>query len=261
VPTSMVRKNGIHFIEIKEGAREDYPVRRHSHEELQIGFVEKGSSTITCKDLAFEMKAEQVILIPPDIIHLCEPHDRGKFKFIIVYIVPDWFEKSFKLDVSKLKPQIARFDGQDATNRDRFFASFKSEVDPMSMESLAIMFLGGFMFSCFDIQPLTRVALQKESTLVQIKAYMDEHFNELIRLDDLADMSGMTKFSILRKFKARYKLSPHAYLVNKRINHAKQLLMDGETVANTAVTCSFFDQSHFVKTFRQYVGIRPVDYK
>lgn len=261
MPTSMVRKNGLDFIEIKEGAWENYAIRKHSHEELQIGFVEKGSSTITCKDLAFKMEAEQAILIPPGIIHLCEPHDRGKFKFVIVYIAPDWFEKSFKLDVSKLKPQIARLDGQGVINRNRFLASFKSEVDPMIMESLAIMFLGGFMFSYFDIQPLTRAALQKESKLVQIKAYMDEHFSELIQLDDLADISGMTKFSILRRFKAHYKLSPHAYLVNKRINHAKQLLMNGETVAHTAVTCGFFDQSHFVKTFRQYVGITPVDYK
>ncbi|WP_363321037.1 AraC family transcriptional regulator [Desulfobacula sp.] len=34
-----------------------------------------------------------------------------------------------------------------------------------------------------------------------------------------------------------------------------------KTVARTAVTCGFYDQSHFVKTFRQYVGIAPIDYK
>lgn len=261
MPTSMVRKNGLNFIEIKEGAWENYSVRQHSHEELQIGLVEKGSSKITCKNLAFRMTEEQVILVPPDIIHLCEPDDRDKFKFTIIYIAPDWFEKSFKLDGSKLKPQVTRLDHQGVTNWDRFLRSFKSEVDPMTMESLAIMFFGGFLFSYFDIRPLNRGTTQKESKLVQIKTYMDQHFNELIQLDDLAEISGMTKFSILRRFKTHYKLSPHAYLVNKRINHAKQLLADGETVAKTAATCGFFDQSHFVKTFRQYVGIAPVDYK
>jgi len=261
LPTSMVRKKGLNFLEIKEGAWGDYSTRKHSHEELQIGFVERGSSRITCKNLAFEMKSEQAILIPPDIVHLCEPDDRGKFKFTILYIVPNWFEKTFKLEVSNLEPQIALLDKQGVKNIDRFLDSFKSEIDPLAMESLVIMFLGGFIFSYFKIQPSKITSVPKESKLSQIKEYMDQHFNEPIQLDDLAEISDMSKFSILRKFKTQFKVSPHAYLINKRINHAKQLLINGETVAATAVTCGFFDQSHFVKAFRQYVGIAPVDYK
>ncbi|MBU3953186.1 MAG: helix-turn-helix transcriptional regulator [Proteobacteria bacterium] len=56
-------------------------------------------------------------------------------------------------------------------------------------------------------------------------------------------------------------MSPHAYLINQRINHAKQLLLEGRTVADSAAACGFFDQSHFVKTFRQYMGIAPINYK
>ncbi|MBU3953187.1 MAG: AraC family ligand binding domain-containing protein [Proteobacteria bacterium] len=92
----MIRNNHLPFIEIKEGAWEDYSIRHHSHEELQIGFVEKGSSVITCKTLALKMKADQSILIPPDMIHLCRPDDAGKFKFTILYIAPDWFEAAFE---------------------------------------------------------------------------------------------------------------------------------------------------------------------
>ena len=261
VPTSMVRNNGLAFIEIKEGAWKNYPIRNHSHEELQIGFVERGSSTITCKTLEFKMKAEQAILIPPGIIHLCQPDDMSKFKFTILYITPHWFEDVFKLDVSKLKPQTTQLDQQVVGNKDLFLASFKSESDPLIMESMAIMFLGNFIFSCFDMQPLKMPSTQRQTELAQVKNYMDHNFGELIQLDDLAKISGMTKFSLLRKFKSRYKLSPHAYLINQRINHAKQLLLQGKTVAMTAVTCGFFDQSHFVKTFRQYVGIAPIDYK
>lgn len=259
--TSMVRNNGLAFIEIKEGAWKEYSIRNHSHEELQIGFVERGSSKITCKTLAFKMKAEQAILIPPGIIHLCQPDEMSKFKFTILYIAPQWFEAAFKLDVNKLKPQTARLDQQTLENKDRFLASFKSESDPLTIESLAITFLGKFIFRCFDMQPVKILSMHRRTKLAQVKNYMDQNLGELIQLDDLAQISGMTKFSLLRKFKARYKLPPHAYLVNQRINHAKQLLLEGETVARTAVTCGFFDQSHFVKTFRQYVGIPPIDYK
>lgn len=259
--TSILRNEGLAFIEIKEGAWEDYSIRTHSHEELQIGFVERGSSRITCKLLAFEMKADQAILIPPDIIHLCQPDEMSKFKFTVLYIAPHWFESSFRLDVSRFKPQTTQLDQQTLEMKDEFVASFKSESDPLIMESMAIMFLGNFIFNSFDMQPIEKASAQRQTELVQVKNYMDENFKEQIQLDDLASISGMTKFSFLRNFKKNYKLSPHAYLVNQRINHAKQLLLEGKTVARTAVTCGFFDQSHFVKTFRQYVGIAPIDYK
>jgi len=261
IPTSMIRNSCLPSIEIKEGAWENYPVRNHSHEELQIGFVEKGSSVITCKALAFKMKADQSILIPPGVIHLCQPDEASKFKFTILYIAPRWFETEFKLDVTTLKPQVCPLDPQTIENKKQFLALFKSENDPMIMESVAIMFVGNILFNYFDTQPSKKPLTQGQNELTAIRGYLDQHYGELIQLDDLADISGMTKFSLLRKFKAHYRLSPHAYLINQRINHAKQFLLDGETVAMTAVTCGFFDQSHFVKTFRQYVGIAPIDYK
>lgn len=261
MPTSMLRNECLNFIEIKEGAWEDYSVRNHSHEELQIGFVERGSSKITCKSLAFEMKADQAILIPPGIIHLCQPDEMRKFKFTILYIAPPWFEAAFKLDVSRLKTQTAQLDQQALDNKEKFIAFFKSESEPLIMESRAIMFIGDFIFNYFDMHPIETPPRQRRAKLAQVKSYMDENFKEQIRLDDLAQISGMTKFSLLRNFKADYKLSPHAYLINQRINYAKQLLLEGKTIASTAVTCGFFDQSHFVKTFRHYMGIAPIDYK
>lgn len=259
--TSMVRNDCFPVIEIKEGAWENYAIRNHSHGELQIGFVERGSSTITCKNLAFNMKAEQAILIPPDIIHLCQPDEMDRFKFTILYIARHWFETAFKLNVAELRPQTAELNQQAIERKTRFITSFKSESDPLVLESAAIMFLGHFLFTLFDMKPITGQPAKQKSGLEKVKAFMDQNFSELIQLDDLAGISGMSKFTLLRKFKARYKLSPHAYLVNQRINHAKQMLLEGKTVAWTAAACGFFDQSHFVKTFRQYVGITPIDYK
>ena len=257
----MLRNDGLPQIEIKEGAWVDYSIRNHSHGELQIGFVERGSSTITCKTLAFEMEAGQAILIPPHIIHLCQPDDAKMFKFTIFYIDPVWFDAAFSLDAGGLKPQVAQLDKKAMKARDRFIAMFKSGSDPLEMESQAILFFEDFIFNRFDMQPLKRSAAEDQTELAQAKEYMEKNFSEQIQLADLAGISGMTKFSLLRKFKTNYKLSPHAYLINQRINAAKQMLLEGKTVAETAVTCGFFDQSHFVKTFRQYVGIAPIDYK
>lgn len=260
-PTAMVRNAGLPFMEIKEGTWKGYSVRTHSHEELTLGFVEKGGSTITCNALEFKIKEGQSILIPPGMIHLCRPDDPNRYRFTMLYIDPRWFEAAFKIEPAGIKPRIRPMDSPAIEEKDRFLASFKTGGDPLDLESLAILFLGNFMSGGFGMKGLTPPSTGSRAELEKVRQYMDQYFSDQILLDDLARISGMTKFSLLRKFKARYQLSPHAYIINKRIHIARQLLLEGNTVARTAVACGFFDQSHFIKTFRQYVGITPMDYK
>jgi len=260
-PTAMVRNAGLPFMEIKEGSWKSYSVRTHSHEELAIGFVEKGGSTITCNALEFKIKEGQSILIPPGTIHLCRPDDLRRYKFTLLYIDPNWLETAFKINPAGIKPRIRAIDQQTLEEKDRFLAAFKTGGDPLDIESLAILFLGNFMSGNFDMQDLKPPSTQSRAELEKVRHYMDQNFSDQVQLDDLSLISGMTKFSLLRQFKAQYQLSPHAYLINKRIHLARQLLLEGKTVAHTAAACGFFDQSHFVKTFRQYVGMAPMDYK
>ena len=260
-PTAMVRNAGLPFMEIKEGTWKGYSVRTHSHEELTLGFVEKGGSTITCNALEFKIKEGQSILIPPGMIHLCRPDDLNRYRFTMLYIDPCWFESAFNIEPAKIRPRIRPMDHPAVEEKDRFLNFFKTGSDPLDLESRAILFLGNFMSGGFDMKSIKPPLTGGRAELEAARHYMDQNFSDPIQLDDLARISGMTKFPLLRKFKAHYKLSPHAYIINKRIHLARQLLLEGKTVALTAVTCGFFDQSHFVKTFRQYMGITPMEYK
>jgi AraC-like DNA-binding protein len=259
--TTIVRNKQVPFIELKEGAHPIYPVRKHSHEELSFGFVERNSSRIFCKALHFRLDINQVILLPPDTVHLCQPDDTDKYIFKILHIDPIWFFSAFNLDARSLIPQAAQLDKNAVKMKDRFFASFALIEDALIAESEILLFIGNLLFNVFDIDQPKPQRLEDETAISNIKTYLDQNFTEQIQLDDLAALYGKSKFSLLRKFKAVYKLTPHAYLLNKRINAAKQLLLKGESIAQTAVGCGFFDQSHFVKTFRQYVGLNPIDYK
>jgi AraC-like DNA-binding protein len=223
--------------------------------------VEKGGSTITCSGLEFKIKEGESILIPPGMIHLCRPDDLNRYRFTMLYMDPCWFEAAFKIDPAGIRPRIRAMDHPAIEEKDRFLASFKTGGDPLDLESRAILFLGNFMSGGFGMKGLEAPSTGSRTELEKVRQYMDENFSDPIQLDGLARISGMTKFSLLRRFKARHQLSPHAYLINKRIHLARQLLLEENTVASTAVTCGFFDQSHFVKTFRQYVGITPMEYK
>lgn len=261
--TTIIRNRHLPFIEFKEGDRSIYAVRKHSHEEISVGFVEKGSSRISCKTLQFELNVNQVILIPPDITHLCQPDDMDNFIFKMLYIDPLWLFSVFNINSRSLTPQFAQLDNSCIEKKDRLLSSFIDIDDPLRVESETAIFIGELLYDVFKVDKPGSGSqrIKKNTNISTIKTYIDKNFTKEIHLDDLANLYGKSKFSLLRKFKSVYNLTPHAYLLNKRINKSKRLLQDGETVAQTAVMCGFFDQSHFIKLFRQYVGMNPIDYK
>lgn len=78
-----------------------------------------------------------------------------------------------------------------------------------------------------------------------------------IDLDTLAAEAGISRFHLLRSFKQRYGLPPHAYQVGLRIAKAQRLLRRRLPVAQVAAECGFTDQSHLTRHFKQALGVTP----
>src|SRR5262245_3274779 len=80
-------------------------------------------------------------------------------------------------------------------------------------------------------------------------------------LDDLAAAAGANKDVLVRGFRRRFGITPHAYLLMLKIAAAKESLARGHAPIDVAVTYSFADQSHFTRTFRRIVGLTPGAYR
>jgi AraC-like DNA-binding protein len=76
-------------------------------------------------------------------------------------------------------------------------------------------------------------------------------------LDALAAEAGLSKFHFIRVFSRATGQTPHAYLVNLRVNRARELLAVGTRPAEAAVAAGFADQSHLTRVFKRIVGVTP----
>jgi AraC family transcriptional regulator len=75
-------------------------------------------------------------------------------------------------------------------------------------------------------------------------------------------MAGMSAHYFSELFRQSVHLSPHQYVLRRRIDRARKLLNDPSiTVFEAAVRSGFADQSHFTKTFRRVVGVTPSGYR
>jgi len=89
------------------------------------------------------------------------------------------------------------------------------------------------------------------------KKLVDDDPAEPITLSDLARESGLSRFQVLRGFVRVTGLTPHAYIVQCRINFARRLIACGTPLAEAALAGGFTDQSHMTRIFVNKYGISP----
>lgn len=70
----------------------------------------------------------------------------------------------------------------------------------------------------------------------------------------------MSRFQLLRGFAGATGLTPHAYLVQRRIHLARRLIATGIPLAEAAIASGFADQSHMTRIFTRNHGISPGAY-
>jgi AraC family transcriptional regulator len=97
-----------------------------------------------------------------------------------------------------------------------------------------------------------------ERQLVVVLDYINEYLARDIRLADLAQLVGMSQFHFSYLFKRSLGKPPYQYLLQQRIERAKQLLKQTDkSVIDIAFLCGFNSHSHLSKQFRQLTGMTP----
>ena len=86
-------------------------------------------------------------------------------------------------------------------------------------------------------------------------AFIDAHFDEPLRLGDLAPLASLSPYHFLRVFRAHVEMTPHQYLTRVRlIRCAEQLLTTDDGVTQIAYSSGFRDLSHFNHVFKAAFG-------
>lgn len=111
-------------------------------------------------------------------------------------------------------------------------------------------------------QPVMYKGGLPQRQLLQVLDYIDTHLHQEIKLTDLASLLGMSQFHFSHQFKQATGISPYQYLLQQRIERAKQLLKRSDrSISDIALTCGFNSHSHLSKQFRQLTGTTPKAYR
>jgi AraC family transcriptional regulator len=95
-------------------------------------------------------------------------------------------------------------------------------------------------------------------TLRSVVDYVGDNLVHDLTLDELAGVAHMSPYHFSRRFKRSTGLSPHQYVVRRRVERAKELLINTElTLHEVALSVGFADQSHLAKHTKRLLGVSP----
>lgn len=93
-------------------------------------------------------------------------------------------------------------------------------------------------------------------------AYMNEHSGEPLQINEIADYVGLSRSYFSRLFTRETRQTPYDYLLETRINRAKQMLaLDRVPVSAVAEQCGFVNTSHFIRVFKEKTGQTPASFR
>jgi len=242
------------------GIMQEFP--NHFHEYYVIGFVESGRRHLTCKNKVYTIDAGDLLLFNPLDNHACRQVDNRTL---------DW--RSININEDIMREAVKQMTGIDYLPQFTTTAAYHSEslqslreLHGLIMEQRKDFEKEEIFFFLIEqlIKEYTEPAgesLSKVSEEIGTACtYMENHFAELITLDDLSELSNLNKYTLLRNFTKQRGVTPYQYLETIRISEAKKLLEKGIGPLNAAMQTGFSDQSHFTKFFKKLIGLTPKQY-
>src|SRR3954464_3614329 len=98
--------------------------------------------------------------------------------------------------------------------------------------------------------------------MLRVRAYIDSNLHRTIHIRDLSGVARRSPAHFSRKFKLALGVSPHAYVVRRRLERACHLMMtSAEALSEIALSAGFSDQAHLCRLFRQAFGQSPANWR
>ena len=138
-----------------------------------------------------------------------------------------------------------------------FFRSVYTHEEAMLTESKLIHALSYLIANYTHSATPYPFTCKEKNTMSMVVEYIHEHLDTEISLDMLSQAAMVSKYHFLRLFKSHTGLTPHQYIIAERIYKAKELVLEGESLALAGLHAGFGDQSHFIRSFRKIYGYSP----
>lgn len=238
-------------------ARSDRHFARHTHDQFGLGVIRDGAQKSASGRGLVEAGPGDVITVNPGEVHDGAPiGDAARF-WQMLYFDPGVISSAVA-DIRQGKAEDVEFShpvisspGLAETAR-RLFSAMTSRETGSDLEGQELLLT--LLADVID-KPHKPDSVAQEVQAARER--IDDDPAAPVSLADLADLADMSQFQLLRAFRRATGLTPHAYLVQRRIQLARRMIATGTGLVEAALASGFADQSHMTRVFTRSYGLSP----
>jgi len=242
----------------------NYGFDKHIHEDYAIGVIGQGCIDGFVDGSTKTINKKSIMTINPDTAHSNWAHNNNSYSQTALYLKPEFLSDILKANfkTAQVHFKSGLLENEKLANEFLYLTSSyeKNELSILDFECALVELLNKIIVSntiLIEQKNLTK----HDIAILRAKEFMQDNLSDNLTLDDISKELDISKYHFLRLFKEHTHFSPHAYVMQKRIEKAKELLRAGHTLVDVAYSCGFNDQSHFYKRFKTFMGITPGEYQ
>lgn len=244
-----------------QGIMQKFP--NHFHEYYVIGFIENGRRYLSCKNKEYTIESGDLLLFNPGDNHTCEQIDGKELDYRCINIQPEIISKAvFEITGRDYLPYFTAqvvFHSELVSLLKELHLMILQEEKDYRKEEL-FFFLLEQLIEEYTEQEIPSPRSEQSTEAKAICEFLEKNYMKNITLDDLSNLTGLSKYYLLRSFTKQKGISPYSYLETIRIDKAKKLLEQGVLPIDVALQTGFADQSHFSNFFKKFIGLTPKQY-
>lgn len=244
----------------------------HSHDYLELIVVMSGCGKYRIEGEIYNVKEGDVLLLNPSDKHQALPLEAAETpsrEFIIGFhdVQMHGYEKNYLplaggrniIHTSgELKQRILKIctsmEAENTVDKQGRYYMLKAYL-----MQLLILLLREQTEPMKDCQGRSFESINKKYVVEQILNYFEDHYNEKVSLDRIAENMYLSPFYISKIFKSETGATPIRHLINIRLEKAREILMEDQnmSIQEVAACVGYDDAYHFSKLYKKHFGVSP----
>ena len=257
-PTPSLHRPAPGVLAISIDSTQAFP--RHAHDTYGIGRIRRGAQRSWSAAGSVVAGPGDLVMVNPGEVHDGQPIGGLGRRWQMLYLTPELVDAAAAETLPGGRPlplwRPVATDAVLAAAFERWHARLAADAGALACDEAQLALLA----TLFARHGAAASPMRASPAIARARQRLDDDPANDPGLAALAAEAGLSRFQLLRAFARELDMTPHAYLVQRRLSVARALLDAGETIADAAAGAGFADQAHLTRLFRRSLGFTPAAY-